>query len=200
MKKTQASPSEPEPLKDLDLIANGARLVSLTFSVTLYTDVLLSSIPQPVLGCFEKFLQLCPPERLKFYATENMRQHKPVNKRVLNMLATWLKPGAPPREYIALELKDGDDFTWGPKFRFYIWGNEPGSISHLTNDANLIHMSFPPEWGVERTEEMLQLVRELSAIFPYQSGHASFCFLCSQYEKKKSQNYAWAKSDATSRH
>lgn len=55
-------------------------------------------------------------------------------------------------------------------------------------------MSFPPEWGGERTEEMFQFVRDLCAIFPYQSGHASFCFLCSQYEKKKSQNYAWAKS------
>jgi hypothetical protein len=194
MTKASSSTAGAEPFKDLELITKEGRLVSLTFSVALYTDVLFSSIPEAILGCYAKFLQLCPADQLKFYATENMKQHKPVTKRVLNMLNVWLKPGAPAREYIALELKDGDDFSWAPKFRFYVWGSEPGSSSYATKHANLVHLAFPPQWGVERTAEMLQLVRELCAIFPYQSGHAGFCFLCSQYDKEESQNHAWAKS------
>lgn len=180
--------------KNLDLEVEDERIVSLTFSITLYTDVALSTIPGAVLGCYEKFLTLCPPDQLKFYATENMKQHKPVTKRVLNMLPTWLKPGAPPREYIALELKDGATFSAAPKFRFNVWGSEPGSSSHATGHANLIQTSFPPEWGVERPDAMVALVLDMCGLFPYQSGHAGFCFLCSPYDKKQSQNYAWARS------
>src|ERR1041385_5809116 len=79
----------------LELKEGGLRLVSVTFGVTLYTNAFFTEISKRVLGCLERFLQLCPPENLRFYATTNMRMHKPVTKRTLGMLETWLKPGAP---------------------------------------------------------------------------------------------------------
>jgi hypothetical protein len=179
---------------DLELMADGKRLVSLTFTVTLFTNELYSKVPEAVLACYKAFLGLCPAENLKFYLTENMKVEKPVTKRALNMLETWLKPGAPPRPYYALELKDGE-LGWAPKFKFEIWGAEikPG-FTVPPNDANLVSMSFPPEWGWERTADMLQFVRELCDLFPYRSGYAGFSFECSRYDKLQSQKHAWAKS------
>ncbi len=186
--------SGPRFPADIELVSNDVRWVSLTFAVSLYTNVLFSSIPEAVLSCYEKFLELCPPENLKFYATENMKRHKEVTARAQNMLKTWLKPGAPPRPYIMLELKDGPSYNSAPKYRFEVWGSEVGSPSYVSKHANLIHLAFPPEWGVERTQDIFNLVVDLCRGFPLQSGHAGFMFHCSQYRERESQNHAWAKS------
>jgi hypothetical protein len=193
MKPKTQSTSGPAPLPELDLVVDGARLVSLTFAVTLFTDVAFSTIPEAVLGCFERFLQLCPADRLKSYLTENMQEHQPITKRVLGMLRTWLKPGAPPREYVALELTDSDDPYSAPKCKFRVWGNEEESIG-FGEDANLIHMAFPPEWGVDRAGEMEKLVVDLAGLVPYQSGLAGFCFECSRVRKRQGHSHAWARS------
>jgi len=178
----------------LDLTKEGIRLVSLTFGVTLYTNALFSEIPESVLKCFEKFLKLCPPEQLHFYATTNMRIHKPVTKRTFGMLKTWLNPGAPPMEYLDLEMKEGEVYQDAPKFKFNVCAGEKGSVRYKSKHANLISMAFPPEWGLKRTEEMFQFVSELCSLFPFQSGHAGFSFECSRYAEKESQTYAWQKS------
>ena len=194
MKKTDQTTNQFAMPAGLELVENSERLVSLTFGLSLYTDVLLSTVPDAVLACYEKFLSLCPADQLKFYGTENMSRHKPVDKRVLNMLKTWLKPGAPPRKHIALELKDGDDMVSAPRFKFQVWGNEKGSTGYAAQNANLVSMAFPPEWGLQRTEQMYDLVKELCGVFPFRSGNAGFCFECSRYEKEASQSHAWKKS------
>jgi len=178
----------------LELTEEGVRWVSLTFGVTLYTNVLFSEIPESVLGCFGKFLELCPQDHLRFYATTNMRRHKPVTKRTFGMLETWLKPGAPPREDIDLELKDGEVYQDAPKFKFKVCAGEKGSIMYEVKNANLISMAFPAEWGIERTEEMLYFVKELCSLFPFQSGHAGFSFECCRYAARASETHAWEKS------
>lgn len=178
----------------LELEEGGARLVSLTFRLTLYTDVLFSSVPDAILACYERFLRLCPPERLKFYLTETMHQHKPVTKRALNLLGTWLQPGAPPRQYVALELNDAEEYNWAPRCEFSVWGGEKGSATYATKGANLISIAFPAVWGLERTSEMIEFVRDICALFPFRSGLAGFCFYCSDYQAEKSHAHAWAKS------
>jgi len=178
---------------DLELARDGERLVSLTFTVTLFTDVSLASVPGAVLSCQNEFLRLCPPENLKFYLTENMRQYKPLNKRALNMLSVWLKPAAPARSTIALELKDGE-LTSAPKFRFRVWGQDEEPDEGETKDSRLISMAFPPEWGTERTDVMLQLVHDLCKVFPFRSGYAGYSFECSRYAAQLSQKHAWEKS------
>src|SRR5262245_22156122 len=75
---------------DLELVRDEQRWVSLTFCISLYTDRLLSSIPEAVLACYEKFFALCPRENIRQYSTENMKTHKPVTKRAFNMLPNWL--------------------------------------------------------------------------------------------------------------
>jgi hypothetical protein len=193
MTRTPADDSDEKLIDALDHVDDGARVVSLTFTVTLYTGATLSETPEAVLGCFDRFLHLCPAEQIKYYATENMLLHKPVNRRTFGMLKTWLKPGAPPREFIALELIDGEAYNWAPKFKFRVWGNEPESLT-FGEDGNFIHMAFPPEWGLQRPDEMAQLLRDLAEDFPYRSGLAGFGFQCSRYDKWESEDYAWARS------
>jgi hypothetical protein len=178
---------------DLELVDDDVRLVSLTFGISLYTDRLFSTIPEAVLACQEKFLSLCPPAKLTFYSTENMRKHQPVNKRVLNMLETWLKPGAPPRPTYVLELRDGEHQTWAPKYHFWVYGKELLPDGTQPKQANYVAMAFPHEWGLERTEEMLQFTRSLCEIFPFSTGHAGYSFVCSRYADEESQTYAWKK-------
>jgi len=180
-------------MAELDLVEDGLRLVSLTFTVTFFTDVMFSTIPDTVLGCFDRFKKFCPETRLKYYLTENMKQHKPVTPRALGMLRTWLKPGAPSREFIALELTDGEHPDAAPKFKFKVWGNEPNSLK-VAEDGNYVHMAFPPEWGLERTEEMFQLVIEIAGFFPYQSGLGGFGFECTRGKRRKAETFAWARS------
>src|SRR3954451_6817589 len=108
MSKTPSS-LPPELPEDLELVKGNVKKVSATFGISLYTDELFSKIPSAILESFNKFQSLCPKEELRFYATENMSQHKPVKPKTLGMLATWLKPGAPEREYIMLEIKNGEE-------------------------------------------------------------------------------------------
>jgi hypothetical protein len=180
-------------MAELDLVEDGLRLVSLTFTVTFYTDVMFSTIPDAILASFDLFKRFCPEDRLKYYLTENMKQHKPVTPRALGMLRTWLKPGAPPREFIALELTDGEHPDGAPKYKFKVWGNEPNSLK-VAEDGNYVHMAFPTEWGLERTKEMFDLVVDIAGFFPYQSALAGFGFECTRGKRRKAETFAWARS------
>lgn len=195
MTKSFSSQNLTDVMSDMELTApDGVRLVSFTFGITLYSNATFSEVPDAILACYERFLQLCPPDKLRYYATESMRRHKPITKRALNMLPTWLKPDSPPREYVNLELKDGEQYQDAPTFKFKIYGIESVSSSYGRGFANLLSVAFPGYWGIERAGEMLELVSELCSIFPFQSGHAGFSLECSRYEMERSQTHAWEAS------
>jgi hypothetical protein len=186
--------NKPPALPDnLQLVENQVRLVSFTFGLSLYTSIPLSKYGAAVLACYDKFLELCSKDRLRFYCTETMSTHKPVTNRTFNMLATWFKAGALPKEDIGLELKDGDTYDSTATFVFRISGSEKGSVGY-GKDANVVKMAFPADWGLTRTDQMLGLMSELCNLLPFDSGHAGFSFESSRYQKAKSQTYAWRMS------
>ncbi len=178
----------------LDSSEDGVRLVSLTFGVTLYTSVFFTEISKQVLACFEMFLRLCSRDQLRYYATTNMRMHKPITPRTFGMLETWLKPGAPPMDFIDLEMKNGVAYQDAPDLKFAVCAGGKGSLRHAAKHANMVSVAFPAEWGIQRAEEMLGFVRDLCSLFPFQSGHAGISFECSRYAKTDSQTHAWQKS------
>ena len=199
MKSTSPSPKTQDPTtvkaENLNLVENTTRLVSLTFGLTLYTDAILTENATAVLTCYESFLRLCPKENLRFYATENMRQHKPITDRTFGMLQTWLKPGAPPKDFIYLELKDGQNYQDAPRFKFVVSGYSRTSPHYKKRGcANAISVAFPNEWGLERASELLAFVRDLCSVFPFQSGHAGFSYECSPYSQDRSRTFAWTMS------
>jgi hypothetical protein len=178
---------------DLELVHEGVRVVSVTFGLNLFTAEPFAALGDKLLACQERFLQLCPPDEVKFYRTETMGEHKPVTKRVLGMLAAWFKPGLPLRRLIGLELKNGDDDRAAPTFRFQVLGEAKGPAAP-DGWSNLISLAFPAEWGTGRTEEMLALAQELCGLVPVRSGYAGYVFECSPYAVKVSQPHAWQKS------
>jgi hypothetical protein len=182
-------------LQKLELVGDdGVRFVALTFGVTLYTNKTLSTCAEAVLNAYQQFQDACPLNTLKFYATENMRKHKAIAKSTLTMLPTWLKPGAPAREYIFLQLKDGDDARDAPHRKFEIYGLEPKSKLFNAERANLVSWALPLVESVEGAEKMLDRFTALCEAFPFRSGHAGFSFECSRYEREISETHAWTQS------
>ena len=173
---------------DLNLTSEGLKLVTLTFGINLYTGESFYNVPKAVLGALDLFVARCPADTLRYYATETMRVHKPITARAMGMIPTWLKPGAPKKEYFALELKAGVAYQDAPEFKFEVWAVEKSP------QANLVSLAFPASWGKEKPDEMLDVVRQLSDLFPFSSGLAGYAFECSRYAKEESQTHAWRMS------
>jgi hypothetical protein len=173
---------------DLELIQDGVKLVSLVFGINLYTDASFYERAPQVLATYDAFLERCPPQRLTFYATETMKVHKPVNKRVLAMLPTWLEPAAPRKDYIALELKATKAAQDAPELKYEVWDND------TSDQANVISMALPFAGALEQPQEMLAFVKRLADTFEFRSGLAGFSFECSRYDKRASEMHAWSMS------
>lgn len=184
---------QPKDLTDLELVVGGTTAAAPVFIVDLYTDKLFSTIPEQVLACYEMFLRLCPPERIKHYATETMDQHKETSSRTFTMLPSWLKKGAAPRKYIYLELLSGDNREAVPDFRFLVAGYEPGSIGHSARFASLLRICVPAAWGGGHASEMRDMVIHLAGLIPYTAGHAGFAMDWSRYFEQKACPHAYQK-------
>jgi hypothetical protein len=170
---------------DLELVKDGIRLVALTFGVDLYSNRSLYACPAEVLSTFDAFLRRVPAASLNYYATETMKVHKAVNKRTLGMLETWLKPEAPRKHYIALELKSTASQQAAPDIKYEVWAEE------ASQDANVVSIALPVREAQESPEEMLAFVKTLADIFPFRCGLAGYAFECSRYAKQASETHAW---------
>jgi len=170
------------------MIDAGLKLVSLTFGVNLYTNQSFYAMPQEILQTFDLFLQRCPAQQLTFYATETMKEHKPVTKRTLGMLGTWLAPDAPRKHYIALELKAAADYQDAPTFKYEVWSAD------ASLQSNIVSMAFPSALARDQSNEMFAFVAQLADAFPFRCGLAGYSFECSRYDKRKSETHAWSTS------
>ncbi len=180
--------SDTDFLASLDKTQDGYKLVALTFGINLYTGVAFYDCPGAILHALEQFKRRCPPDQARFYATETMRAHKAVTARVLNMPATWLKPGAPRKEYLVLEIKSGQAYQDAPQFKYHMW------CVVGTPRAQALSLAFPAAWALERTEDMLGLVKDLCDLFPLTSGLAGFSFERTPYMQTAAETYAWGAS------
>lgn len=175
-------------ITDLDLMRDGLKLVTLTFGIDLYTNASFYDHPEAALGGLELFYKWCPADQLRYYATETMSAHKPVTQRVLGMLPTWLKPDAPRKKWLALELKSSNAYQDAPEFKFHIWAVD------ASKQANLLSLALPAAWGNEKPGQMLELVQRLCDIFPFHSGLAGYAFERSHYALEDSETHAWQAS------
>lgn len=165
-------------------------IVMPAFDVVLYTTKLLTEIGPAVLAAYDKYLAMVPTDSLAWHLTENMAKHKPVTPRVLKLLETWLRPGAPKREMVNIELRGGDDFTVPTDLTFFVLGREKAHLRHEMA-ANSVRFVFPVNWGSERVADLGRFVRQICEIFPYQSGHAGYVLQTSKYVQEESEEAAW---------
>ncbi|HSI49047.1 MAG TPA: type VI immunity family protein [Ideonella sp.] len=161
------------------------------FGIALYTGEMLSKHGDAVLKAFERFGQWVPASELRWYITETMNKRKQVTAKTLNLLPTWLRPGAPRREYIALDLNGGKEWWESSDINFSVFGQEEDAPALSLGDANWVRMSFPLGWMLDRLPELEAQALELFASMPFVSGSAGPMFeLCPSY-RMESQRFAW---------
>jgi len=175
--------------KELELTKDGVKLVSVTFGINLYTNCSFYDSRREVLTTFDLFRERIVPATFNYYATETMKVHKPVTKRALAMLATWLAPDAPRKNYVALELKSSRTPQDAPELKYETWADE-GDPSR----ANIVSLALPASVAEERPKEIVAFVRRLADVFPFRCGLAGLTFECSRYNKKASETHAWRMS------
>jgi hypothetical protein len=181
--------------EDLTLIAaDGVPVAVPTFGMVFFTDHEFTTIAESVLYVFDHFLKLIPAEELRWYATENMSKHKATTKRTTGMLQTWLSPGAPPREYVMLELKNGSTYNAAGDIRCTVYGYERSSPGYEDGDSGSISIAFPVEWGELRTSEMLEIFVDWCTHFPFRSARAGYSFEWSRYAQMLSHPHIWSNS------
>lgn len=168
---------------------SGLQTVGPAFDIVLYTNKKLSKISSSVLHAYDSFLKYCPAENLRWYCTENMRRHKPVNSRAFGLLRGWLKKGAPKRDVINIEITSAEEYANAAEFGFWVYGDERSG--GYQDDAGMVRLVFPAEWGINRSDEMLNVAVDLCNNFPFQSGHAGYVLQTTRYRTAHSEKAAW---------
>jgi Protein of unknown function (DUF3396) len=166
------------------------RLVVPCLHAALYTERDFTTIPAPVLAIYDRYLAGFPPERLRWYATENMTRHKPATARQFNMLRGWLKPGAPPRKEIRIELKDGADDIDTPGCRVEVDGVEAGGYAYGRR-TNAIACSFPADPSDSSIASFFDFVADMFDRCPFRWGHAGYALQMSPYRPLDAHLAAW---------
>ena len=110
------------------------------------------------------------------------------------MLAVWAAQPDSKTEYLSLELKDGDNELDAPKYLFKYASAEPESPPHKARHSNSITLSFEPSWGLEKAQQMQDLMLRLLAELPCVCATAGFAYQCSRYSPKLGETFAWQKS------
>ncbi|MBI4241709.1 MAG: DUF3396 domain-containing protein [Candidatus Rokubacteria bacterium] len=178
----------PEALRVNDR-ETSLQVVSPAFDIVLYTNHNLSTVSEGILHAYDRFLTLCPAEELRWYCTETMRKHAACTDRALKLLRQWLRTGAPKRDVICIEIKGGEHYASTSDFAFWVYGDERGGS--YERDAEMVRMCFPSAWGHQRSDEMLDLARDLCNHIPFRSGHAGYVLQTTRYAREKSYTAAW---------
>lgn len=178
---------------DLDVLTvpdGEFKLVAPCLHAALFMEAEFSQIPQQVLAVYERYLALCPAERLRWYATENMTRHKAATPRAFDMLRGWLKPGAPARKEWHIQLKEGADDIDTPSRAFEIDGVAPGGYAHGRR-TNMIACSFAADPSAEAIAAFSAFVTEMFGRCPFRWGYAGYALQMSPYREGDAQQAAW---------
>ncbi|CAN5718466.1 hypothetical protein BH11PSE13_BH11PSE13_11380 [soil metagenome] len=181
-------------LEGLDLVVGGVRVASLVFSIVIYSREPFRKQGDALVTLQKRFWDLCGHERDWYYASENMARHKALTPRTLGMIASWTKSSAPLREFVSLEIKQGEPFNVASRLKFQVQGTEPGSASYDDGDANLLSFTFPAAWARDRQEEMRTLAVEVFSSMPVVCGQAGYTFELSRYYETGAAAHAWLQS------
>ncbi|KAK42447.1 hypothetical protein BG58_03505 [Caballeronia jiangsuensis] len=175
-----------------DCVTPEARIATLCFGITLFSDVAISTFGAGLLQALADYRLLVGPHALKVYLTDTMRMHKPITARSAELLDVWLAPGAPARETIGLEYTDADPYEDAPRHRFWVGGDEVPEAADTW--PSMIRMSFNSSWGTQRPIDAIKWVARLAELIPIRSGYAGFAFEYSRYFLEEGCEHAWRQS------
>jgi hypothetical protein len=178
---------------DLDAEIDGVCVARPVFSINLFASQSLSELGSAALAPLRRYRELVGESALRFYATANMSKHKPTTKRALTMLETWLQPGARLGDYNFLNFQDAEDYNHAPTTLFIVAGREEVD-GERSDDATLVRISLPVQWGLDEPDRMFALAAEMWAQLPYRSGQAGFTLEISRYYIDAAHEHAYGRS------
>lgn len=161
------------------------------FGISLFTHKLLSHSGQALVDAFERFGSLVPHSELRWYRTETMGARKPTSSKTMRLLPTWLRPGAPRREYLALEMTAGEGPWASSDLKFEVFGQEQSSPTLDLPDANYVHVTFPLGWMKDKLFELEAQARSLFESMPFVSGSAGPMLVQCPFYRMESQRFGW---------
>jgi hypothetical protein len=180
----------PANIKHLNGYAeDGTRIASVCFGITLFANPPITQYADGILKAFSRYSEIVGDEALRVYATDTMHQHKPVTDRALSLLNTWLESNATTRETIGIEYSDADPYYEAPSQRFFVAGDEVPEASEVW--PSMLRITLDPVWGIERYEEAVQFVINLTNWIPVSSGYVGFAFEYSSYYSEEGAEHAW---------
>ena len=177
--------------EDLELEEDGTRLVSAVLGMSIFSEASLSSAAGGVLDLYERVLSAVQKTTLRFHATETMRRHKPITKGTWSLLPTWLAPDGPQRDYVSLQLKDGETYQDAPRRKFQIHGYEPKNPLFNRGRANVVSVALPGSRQAADLTRLKELFVHACTVLPMRSGIAGPTLECSRYEGEASETHAW---------
>jgi hypothetical protein len=177
---------KPESLESFD---GGRKTTSVVFSMAFYSELPFTAMATSTLDAFERFKAIAGQGALNYYITDTMNKHRAVTPKALDMLATWLRPGAPKRDSVAIAYQASEVFNSAPSWFFIVNGREVNRIT-----ASVIRLGFPAQYGVAQFDDMAALFSQLCQTLPIRSGRAGFAVFCSRYDLGVAQEHAVAKS------
>lgn len=182
-----------DAISKLELVHERIPIVRLCFGLTICLREPPTLIASDLIYAYDKFVTLVGKATLRHYATQTMRKHRPVTPRALSIFGSWLAPNAPTSESYGIELTNADPFNGAPTIKFDFTGQEVTNAGRLKS-ATQVRYVFPPDWGAERSAEVLDIAIELCGRLPFQSGYVCYGFECSRYFPRPAHEHAWAHS------
>lgn len=175
--------------QDLELVQDGVRLTSLVMAATVFFDEPPQAHKADLLAAWHAWQNWCPPERMNFYSTETMSEHRKVGPKTLRMLDAWLAPGAPVRNIVSFEIKDGATFDDSPHWMFDLLG-----VDSDPDDPSMIQLAVPFGEGEAGAARLRAFTGALVARLGASHAVAGYALICSPYEEEASQTFARARS------
>lgn len=164
------------------------RITALVLATTVFFESPVSRVSAAILDAWNAYLAWCPPSSLNFYSTETMAEHKRASKKTLDMLPAWLAPGAPRRNILSFEIKDGSTFDEAPRWMFDLLAIDGDE------DPSMLQIAVPYEVGAEDPQRMHAFTGALIHRLDVTHALAGYAMTVSQYEEEASHTFAWARS------
>lgn len=176
----------------LELESEGLHEVRHVLAMNFFIAGPLREKASAFLAAYRRWISVVGEKRFRFYATETMSKHAKVNAKTLEMLPSWLAEAGATREFISIELKDGEAYNDTPRWMFKVHSEEARFADPEFGRLALLQLTVPADEGLH--EVIQDYFFDTCHSLPVRYAAAGHALQTSPYFEEESQSFAWAKS------
>ncbi|MFN0113198.1 MAG: type VI immunity family protein [Paracoccaceae bacterium] len=173
-----------------ELREDGTVVTSHVFGMSFFLSGDVTDYAADLIAVQNGWLDLVGRSRFGWYATETMSKHRKANAKTLALLASWLAPDAPKRDYIAMMLKDGSEYDEPGAAIFRIFAHP--AYDPAKSLPAYLHLAMPAGEAAERLEVLESVFVSVSGRLPVCSAQGGWGIETSPYFQEESHTAAWA--------